>query len=268
MSKIPFMPLYTSDYMGDTRHLSTEQHGAYLLLLMHSWSRGGRLPNNGPTLARIAGLSARRWKAISGDVLAMFEEDGAEIYSKRLTFEHTKATSKTESRVNAGRRGGQAKALKDKEAGLAKPQAKQVAKPCHLPDTRNHIEKEEGKPSSKSKGRGTRIPNDFALTPKLANYARAKGLNERQIQNEFEKFTNYFTAASGQSSVKRDWNRAWYNWSITASERAGGSGRGGQDGNVSLASTASRLLGGMADGGPVSEGGQVISGGGGGEDIW
>jgi len=149
MSKIPFMPLYTSDYMGDTRHLSTEQHGAYLLLLMHSWSRGGRLPNDAAKLARIAGLSARRWKAISGDVLAMFEEDGAEIYSKRLTFEHTKATSKTQSRIDAGRRGGQAKALKDKKPGLAKPQAKQVAKPCHLPDTRYHIKKGSGKPLPK-----------------------------------------------------------------------------------------------------------------------
>lgn len=92
------MPLYVGDYLADTRHLSTEEHGAYLLLILHYWRTGG-LPKEDARLARIAGLTPEGWRA-SRDVMASFFED--DWSHKRIDFELAEA----ERRSNAGRAGG------------------------------------------------------------------------------------------------------------------------------------------------------------------
>ena len=134
MASAPYMPLYTSDYLGDTGHLTTEQHGAYMLLLMQMWNAGGKLPNNKQILARIARCSTKKWLGMADIILEFFEDHGSEISHNRLTKERQKVEGKIEKRRNAGALGGAAKALKDKERGLANAKAKGVEKPCHSPE--------------------------------------------------------------------------------------------------------------------------------------
>ena len=115
----PFMQFYVADYLGDTRHLTTEQHGAYLLLLMTMWRSDGRLPNDDKKLARIAGCTVSRWTKIKPEVIAFFEVDGDEITNARLTLELEKASEKSIKRAEAGTKGGNAKALKNKKVDVA-----------------------------------------------------------------------------------------------------------------------------------------------------
>lgn len=117
---IPFMPLYVADYIGDTQHLSAEQHGCYLLLLMAMWRSGGHLPNDAAKLARIVRLSPARWGRIADDVMAFFVVDGDGITQKRLAAEIEKASKKSQVRSDAGRAGAEAKALKNNNAAKAK----------------------------------------------------------------------------------------------------------------------------------------------------
>ena len=137
MSERPFMQLYVSDFVGDTLQLSTEQIGAYMLVLMAMWNAGGRLPDDDAKLARVARLSPRRWRAISADLLRFFEREAGEIGHKRLTKELHKAQIKSEARAVAGARGGAATALKTKAHGAANADAL----PRHSPDSRNQSEK-------------------------------------------------------------------------------------------------------------------------------
>src|ERR1700722_7028485 len=64
------MPVFIGDYLADTMHLSTEQHGAYLLMLFHLWRRGS-LRDEDAVLAKISGLGESAWK-LHRPVLAEF----------------------------------------------------------------------------------------------------------------------------------------------------------------------------------------------------
>jgi uncharacterized protein YdaU (DUF1376 family) len=137
MSERPFMQLYVSDFVGDTLQLSTEQIGAYMLLLMAMWNAGGRLPDDDAKLARVARLSLKRWRAVGADLLTFFERNEGEISHRRLARELGKAQGKSEARAAAGARGGAATALKTK----AHVAANAGALARHLPETRHQNEK-------------------------------------------------------------------------------------------------------------------------------
>ena len=113
---VPWMPLYIADYLADTTHLRTVEHGAYMLLIMTYW-RHGKLPADDAALARIARMSGREWQSVKGTLQALFGDDWTH---KRIDQELNKARTKSNSRAEAGSRGGNAKAMKTKEHPIAK----------------------------------------------------------------------------------------------------------------------------------------------------
>ncbi|TIL56551.1 MAG: DUF1376 domain-containing protein [Mesorhizobium sp.] len=102
MSDLHWMPLYIADYLADTTHLSTEEHGAYLLLIMHYWQQNG-LPDDDVRLARIARLSPEQWDATRPALRPFF---GAGWFHSRVEVERAKAGWKFEKLSAAGKKGG------------------------------------------------------------------------------------------------------------------------------------------------------------------
>lgn len=62
--KMPFMQFYPTDYLADTQHLTTLEHGAYFLLILNYWQRGGRLPDEDRRLAGIVKMEVPDWLMI------------------------------------------------------------------------------------------------------------------------------------------------------------------------------------------------------------
>lgn len=72
-----WMPLYIGDYLADTMHLDAEEHGAYLMLIMHYWKHGP-IPNDANRLQQIARIKPSRVSSkIMSTVLQFFDiQDG------------------------------------------------------------------------------------------------------------------------------------------------------------------------------------------------
>ena len=133
MAEFPALPLWTDAYLADTRHLTTEQHGAYLLLLMEAWRRPAcSLPNNDTLLARLSGLSTERWAESREVVMAFWTLDGRrkEWRQKRLVRERDYVAQKSASQKDKA-----AKRWKRdvKEDAVAMPQGMPEACPDDAP---------------------------------------------------------------------------------------------------------------------------------------
>jgi uncharacterized protein YdaU (DUF1376 family) len=96
------MPFYVADYLGDTEHLSTLQHGAYCLLLFSYWKRGS-LPEDDRQLASITKLTLKAWKRHRPTLQAFFYNGW---HHKRVDTELARHERVRALRIAAGQKGG------------------------------------------------------------------------------------------------------------------------------------------------------------------
>jgi uncharacterized protein YdaU (DUF1376 family) len=97
-----WMPFYVGDYLRDTMHLSTVEHGAYCLLLFYYWNTGA-LPDDDRHLARIARMTLRQWRQ-HRPTLQTFFYDGWK--HKRVESELSRAEIVRLKRISSGQKGG------------------------------------------------------------------------------------------------------------------------------------------------------------------
>ncbi len=109
MSSRPYMQFYPADYLLNTKHLSTVEHGAYLLLIMHYWGTRG-IPNDDVRLARIVGLSVDDWLTIRSTVVEFFDEVDGEWRHGRIDADMAELDESQERRSIAGQKAGLASA--------------------------------------------------------------------------------------------------------------------------------------------------------------
>lgn len=208
MSKTPYMPLWVADFLAKTTDLDARETGAYMLLIMSLWTHGGTLPNDQKKLQRIA-RCGREWPRVWAAIERYFTVSDEAVTQPRVTEELQKVNAKREVNAHNGARGGRAKALKNKDAGLAN-----ATNSLKQPEPEPDIKEEETNVSSKKKPpkRGRRLSEDWVLPSTWGQWAIEQGLDENTIRNEAAKFRDYWTAKAGQAACKVDWQATWRNW--------------------------------------------------------
>ena len=115
MSAPPYMKLYIADYLADTTHLTRDEHGAYLLLLMALWRAGGKLPRDPVKLSRIAKCTPAEWDQIDPVVMEFFKVGGGSITQKRASQEIAKYQGVVKGSKSAGKASAAKRANKNNE---------------------------------------------------------------------------------------------------------------------------------------------------------
>ena len=131
MAEFPSLPLWTDAYLGDTTHLTTIEHGAYLLLLMAAWrTKDKTLPADDRLLARYAKLTPAQWKRMKPVIAEFFNEENGRWSQSRLTDEAI-AVKRYRERQSAA---GKASALKrqGRHSTTVQPNGNQTAAPTPI----------------------------------------------------------------------------------------------------------------------------------------
>jgi uncharacterized protein YdaU (DUF1376 family) len=137
MSAYPSLPLFTDAFLADTGHLSAQETGAYLLLLMVAWrNEGCRLPDMDEDLAAWARVDMRTWKRLKPRIMERFWTLADGFWTqKRLTKERDIVSKRAAVARENGARGGRPKSLENDEtenpAGSSRVTQKKAPNPIY-----------------------------------------------------------------------------------------------------------------------------------------
>jgi uncharacterized protein YdaU (DUF1376 family) len=202
--------MFWDAYLADTTHLSTEEHGAYLLLLAAMWRRNGWVPDDDRDNARILGLTVAKWKRIKDRLSPFLTFEDGHISQKNLLKIWKNTQEKIAKNRQNGAKGGRPKDSKNNS--LTKADGSNSVNPNEsIPEPEPEpVEKEEPKGSSKKKG--SRLREDWSLPKAWGQWAVDHGMDELSVRREADRFGDYWRGVPGQKGVKLDWQATWRNW--------------------------------------------------------
>jgi uncharacterized protein YdaU (DUF1376 family) len=134
------MKLYIADYLADTTHLTRDEHGAYLLLLMALWRAGGKLPRDPAKLARITKCTAAEWEGIAPVVMEFFKVSGGSITQKRASKEIAKYQGVVKGSKSAGKASAAKRANKNNGQAPTDVEKRFNENPTNQNQNQNHSE--------------------------------------------------------------------------------------------------------------------------------
>lgn len=113
-----YQRIHWGDYLRDTMHLTTEEHGAYLLLIAAYWTRGKALEDDDRQLASITRMTLKKWKMVRPKISQFFEISEGHFYHFRIEKDLIKARQMVEVAQKNGSSGGRPPKPRNNPAGF------------------------------------------------------------------------------------------------------------------------------------------------------
>ncbi len=126
MANNPSFSFYVNDFEGGTRHMTDEELGCYIRLLLAQFNRGGILPNNHDFLRRFCTSFDKSWAIVCEKFIEIGEN---KIQNQRLNKETSKRSNFIDKQVDNGRKGGRPKTNTKPKQNPLKTQTKTQKKP-------------------------------------------------------------------------------------------------------------------------------------------
>lgn len=111
---LPWFAFNADAYTGDTAHLTCEEHGAYLLLMLAYYRSERPLPATDRALSSITKLPLDRWSEAKPTLAAFFVEEDGLWHHERIEREIRDGHARRETNTARAALGGAAKAAKRK----------------------------------------------------------------------------------------------------------------------------------------------------------
>lgn len=96
LAKNPKFNFYVNDFEGGTRHMTDEEVGCYVRLMLAQFNRGGKLPNDLKFLSRYCDSLERSWCVVSEKFPEI--DEGKSRQNERMEIERLKSEEYSESR--------------------------------------------------------------------------------------------------------------------------------------------------------------------------
>lgn len=220
----PWFPFYVGDYVRDTARLTTEAHGAYLLLMLDYWVNGAP-PDDDDVLATITKLPVAVWKKRRPTLIKFFKvKDGVWTHN-RIEKEKEKAESVSSANSDKAREAAEARWAKERERKLREQSGQcsddapsidqallQNAQSQPPSPSKSDSKKRESNSPSKNfeviqggEARPTLIDDSYDPSDPAIEYAYSLGMKKAELQNELSKFVA-FCMANRIASFNPDMN--------------------------------------------------------------
>jgi uncharacterized protein YdaU (DUF1376 family) len=201
----PWFPFYVGDYTRDTARLTTEAHGAYLLLILDYWVNGPP-PDDNEVLATITKLPVSIWRKRRASILPFFKVVDGRWTHRRIDREIAAADEKHQKRVEAGKEGGKAKAKGKQTASNASPEPPALpyqsqSQPPSEPIQDSKKGESNSRPGLKLVDEGQPMPIDENYQPsdRAEEYAFSLGMKRTDLNSELSKFIALSMASRAKS---------------------------------------------------------------------